>query len=875
MNANDTRKPSLDEVLDSIRTDEPSGGEIEAAANRVSAKLGLSAAVAGAPTHIENCAGFQALIPAYLAGGLPSQTALLLEDHSRECIPCRRALIAARTPRAVPVETAGVRKARPAYTRWAAAAALAAVAILGGYTAWQAMPFLGGNPHLKVMRVDGTLYQLTAGTLVPLRPGITVSAKDPIRTAKDGGALVMMDDGSRIEMRDRTELAVARRRDGSTVHLGGGAIIVEASPQGSGHLDVRTEDCLVAVKGTIFAVNTGTKGSRVSVVEGAVRVAADGRERLLKPGDQMTTSNAVTAVSVDDEIAWSKDAPRYVQLLNELASLRKDLNARVQLPGLRYGSKLLDRMPEGTILYAAIPNLTESLVTAKQVFEEHVAQSGALQTWWNEHMSSPEHKKAMDEAFDKMKELGSQLGDEIVIALAQTPGGDIRGPILTAEVKDRSAFRSTLAKEMKSMKGDDRPEASLKFEGSIVRIEFAGHLAGPARTTAAPKPVDLASWYDSPFRAKLSAAYADGTSWLFGVDLKAMLRQATEKAREHGEHGEAVARLWERMGVMDAEYLVVERTEGSDSADLHAEISFDQPRRGIAGWLAAPAAMGAAEFISPDAAFAAAAVVKRPEELLAEALTWINHDIPDPRAGGDLEALSALAATLGGDAAFALDGPVLPVPSFKAAIEVYDPAGFQTAFANLITRINDRIASEGHEGRIVVESENAGNRTDWVVRFTGSETQGNTVRYTISNGYLIAASSRALIDLAIEQKGNGYTLTRSSQFTALLPADGHVNLSAFVWEHLGPTVGPLASMVSGALDAGELKTLQSVTSESTPRLVTVYAEDDRIVINSRGDAGLGSLLGSMVSADGLGTLTHVLALAHAKQIGHAGGPTQQ
>lgn len=866
MNTNDTRKPSLDEVLGSIRTDEPSGWEIDDAADRVRAKLGLTAAVAGASTHIENCAGFQALIPAFLTGGLPSQTALLLEDHSRECIPCRRALIAARTPKAVPAETTGVRTARPAYLRWAAAAALAAVAVLGGYSAWQAMPFLGGNPHLKVMRVDGTLYQVTAGALVPLRPGMTVSAKDPIRTAKDSDALVMMDDGSRIEMRDRTELAVAKRRDGSTVRLAGGAIIVEASPQGSGHLDIRTDDCLVAVKGTIFAVNTGTKGSRVSVVEGAVRVAADGRESLLKPGDQMTTSNAVTAVPVDDEIAWSKDASRYVQLLNELASLRKDLNARVPVPGRRYGSKILDRMPEGTILYAAIPNLTESLVAAKQVFEEHVAQSGALQTWWNEHMSSPEHKKDMDEAFEKMKELGSQLGDEIVIALAQTSGGGIRGPILTAEVKDRAAFRQTLAKEMKSMKGDNRPEASLKFEGSVVQIEFKGpHLAAKSAGALAPAR-EATSWDDSPFRAKLNEEYANGTSWLFGVDLKAMLA--------HGVDQEDAERL-ERMGVLDADYFIAERTEGPDGATLHAEVSFDQTRRGIAGWLAEPAPMGAAEFISPDAAFAAAAIVKRPEALLAEALTWIGPEVPNLETGSDLASLQALAATMGGDVAIALDGPVLPIPSWKVAIEVYDPAGFQTEFVNLTSRINDRIASEGHDGRFVVESEVVGNRTDWVVRFTGSEAQGNTVRYTFFDGYLIAAPNRALIDLAIEQRGNGYTLTRSSAFTALLASDGHVNLSAFVWEHMGPTLGPLASMVSGALDAKELKTLQSMTAESRPRLVTAYAEDDRIVINSRGDAGLGSLLGSLVSANSVGTFAHVLALAHANHAGHDGGSIPQ
>ena len=70
-----------------------------AAAGRVRGKLGLAAGPAGSSIHIESCAGFQALIPAFLAGTLPRETALLLEDHSRECIPCRRALIAARTPK--------------------------------------------------------------------------------------------------------------------------------------------------------------------------------------------------------------------------------------------------------------------------------------------------------------------------------------------------------------------------------------------------------------------------------------------------------------------------------------------------------------------------------------------------------------------------------------------------------------------------------------------------------------------------------------------------------------------------------------------------------------------------------------------------------
>jgi ferric-dicitrate binding protein FerR (iron transport regulator) len=868
MNDHDTRKPSLDTVLDSIRNDEPSRSEIDAAADRVRAALGLSQLAEGSPIHIESCAGFQALIPAFLAGRLPGETALLLEDHSRECIPCRRALIAARTPRtprAIPTEPTGASSRRPALVKWAAAAAVAAAAVLGAYTAWQLGPLAGGDPQLKVMRVDGSLYQLASGALVPLRPGMKVSAKNAVRTAKDSGALVMMDDGSRIEMRERTEVAVAKRRDGSTVRLGGGAIIVEASPQGSGHLDVRTDDCLVAVKGTIFSVNAGTKGSRVSVVEGAVRVAADGRESLLKPGQQMSTSDAVTAVSVGDEIAWSKDAQRYEQLLKEIADLTKDLDARVPKPGLRYDSRILDRMPDGTILYAAIPNLTDSLVKAKEVFEEHVAQSGALQAWWDEHMSSPENKKHMDEAFAKIKVLGAQLGNEIVIALTRTGDGRVHGPILMSEVKDKSEFKRTLYREMKGQKVD----ATMNFEGSLVRIEFENHDDAGGTTVPTKVRSTVPSWNDSPLRDKLAASYADGTSWLFGVDLKSMLAAATDQARAHHEDEGKVARHFETMGVLDAESIIVERTENADGAEMRCEITFDHPRRGIAGWLEAPAPMTAAEFISPDAAFAAAAVVKRPEALFAEALEWMGPDAESIDTAGDLQSLQGLAATLGGEIAIALDGPVLPVPSWKLVVEVYDPIAFQTEFTNLVNRINGHLAEHGQEGRVVLESEVVGNRTDWIVRFTGSQEVNGaaSMRYTIVDGYLIAAPSRALIDLAIEQRGNGYMLTRSAAFTSLLPADGHVNVSAFGWEHMGPTVGPLASRLGSALASDEVKQLEAMAGESRPRLVTAYAEDDRILISSRGDSGLGALLGSIISAHSLGAFAHALDAARA----NAGG----
>ena len=92
----------------------------------------------------------------------------------------------------------------------------------------------------------------------------------------------------------------------------------------------------------------------------------------------------------------------------------------------------------------------------------------------------------------------------------------------------------------------------------------------------------------------------------------------------------------------------------------------------------------------------------------------------------------------------------------------------------------------------------------------------------------------------------------------------------FLPTYLGPTLGPLASRVAGAIASDDMAHLEAMAGESHPRLVTVYGEDDRIVIYSRGDLGLGSMLGSLISAQNLGALGR--AIGHAQNAG--GGPIQ-
>ena len=94
-------------------------------------------------------------------------------------------------------------------------------------------------------------------------------------------------------MNQRAELAVSADRRNTTIHLDQGSIIVQAAHRKTGHLYVSAPDCNVAVTGTVFSVNSGTKGSRVSVIEGEVHVKHAGVESILHSGDQVATTQSV------------------------------------------------------------------------------------------------------------------------------------------------------------------------------------------------------------------------------------------------------------------------------------------------------------------------------------------------------------------------------------------------------------------------------------------------------------------------------------------------------------------------------------------------------------------------------------------------------
>src|SRR6185503_19869673 len=94
---------------------------------------------------IRGCAGYQAVIPAYVARTLAPARGLLLEDHVHDCAVCRASLDAARggrvswkvvpfgTPAGVPERTVARRSLGSRLTLAAAAAAVLGLVGLAGW----------------------------------------------------------------------------------------------------------------------------------------------------------------------------------------------------------------------------------------------------------------------------------------------------------------------------------------------------------------------------------------------------------------------------------------------------------------------------------------------------------------------------------------------------------------------------------------------------------------------------------------------------------------------------------------------------------------------------------------------------------------------
>jgi hypothetical protein len=599
----------------------------------------------------------------------------------------------------------------------------------------------------------------------------------------------------------------------------------------------------------------------VSVVQGEVRVQQGRKDSLLHPGDQMTTHASVERVPVKDEVAWSRNAKEYDQLLTELTALGHDIDARVARPGLRYSTRLLDLAPAGTTIWIALPNLSKSLSETQKILDERISESPSLAQWWADTLRSTDSEQKFHQMIEKLGALGQNLGDEVAVAM--NAGDGSKGtPVLLAEVTNEASFRATVAAEIaasgqgKVQFVDDpatAPEGGAMLlwlhngllvaspSGAELR-QVAAIISGGSGGSGGSNPFTA-----TPFHARIAQDYHDGAGWLFAADLHTLVAKgAAGKTPDEQQTAE-------KLGVLDLDQFIIDRREIDGRAETRAALTFDQPRRGLASWLAAPAPMGSLSFFSPDANFVSAFVVKSPVSILDEMLSIkpdLARELADAEAKHGFDLRNDLIAPLGGEVAMGVDGPLLPTPSWKLVAEVYDPAKLQQTFQKAVTQIDSELRANGKPG-VQLTSEQAGGHTYYAIVPADGKP---SISYLFEDGYLIAGPSRALLEAAIQLRSSGVTLATTAKFRDLLGPDGQVNVSALVYTNIAPIAQSASAVLPGGSSTGRRNgpaQLGKMLAGQGPTLYYAYAEPDRIVFAGSNQNPLGLNLGTLASFGGM------------------------
>ena len=852
----------LDEALNDIRHDEPGHATINAAADRVWARVAhheaeLSLTNTVQAEHLRDCNDFQSLIPAYMNKQLNAARVLLFEDHTRECFACRKELKAARTETAKPsVVAATAPKAswfsfkQPVF-RYAMAVTL----VLGlGAGSWKILQYVLSS--LKVfdavmMASNGSVYRVSGTQNQIVKAGEQIKRGERLRTAKGSTAVLKLADGTQIEMAERAEVSLTDNPDGTTINLNQGNVIVEAAKQKSGkHLYVKTDEALVSVVGTIFSVNNGTKGARVSVVEGEVHVEHNSQEDKLLPGDQVTTNASIEKVAIAQEVSWSRNAKQYDQMLVEAAKLRNDI-AALPRPGVRTSTQILNVMPEGTVFYVALPNLTETLNASYNMVKQRVEENPELNAW----MSKKDGRSFgfADKAFEKMREFGSHLGAEITMSFELNTKGSPDEPLFVANLSNASALRAAIEQiENSPVQIVDDPANATAAADKDLFVWMNGDLLAASSKLDNLQRFAVSSKAESRFKstsfyASLAKRYSEGTSVIIAGDLDKITPQIAKGDQKTNAASE-------QLGLTNFRHLIAEIKDGNDKAQNSVELTFKEANKGIAAWLAAPAPMGALNYISADANVVGAFVIKDPTAMADNVINALKA--VEPKFGEELAKLESehginvrndLAAPLGGEFAFALDGPLVPTPSWKLIVEVYNQTQMQGTLERIVNELNRLAQTKDKKGFALTNTQENG-QTFYLIKSLDFPVE---VNYAFVKGYLIATPSKALIDRAMRYAESGSTILLAPRFIASLPADKQANFSAMLYQNLAPIVNPIAKSMGNINEKmkGGVGAIAAMANDA-PSLAYAYSFGDRITLSVNTDKGalnLGDLLGGSSS----------------------------
>ena len=788
----------LEKTLEAMRNESVSDAELEGARGRVLQKL--------TPPGETLCARFQVQLKDYLESRLSDSRRMLLEDHLGRCTHCREKLAelkGERTVVAMPIRRAPRAESIRRWASWAAAAAVLCVVL---YIGWGiADTALVRGPRATVASVEGNLYLVSEGVLTS---GANVGENQAIRTGPNSRAVLRLADGSLVEINERTELAVHAAWSGKSVRLHSGDVIVRAAKQDRlGGLRVETRDATASVKGTVFAVSAGLAGSRVAVIEGSVAVAQGGSESLLTPGRQ-TASNPALIGSINETVAWSRDADEYLSILASLYKIEQQL-ADLPAEPMRTQSALFDLLPPGVVIYGVIPNISGKLAYTADLIKQQSAENPAFGTWWNS-----EDGQALNRLLARVYAVTHLLGDEVVFGLSGNSQKEI--PFVIAGIQPGK--QAELAETLDVIAGDRLGEFPVKLTDSLIMLSSS-------EKNLAWLNANLGHGERTRFIDEIRARYTHGTGWLLGFDIETMKALNIADFAGGADHKNTGGRNNDLSADGRLKHVFLEQRSPQGVEENGLTLDFNGARTGPASFLAGSGSVGAAEYLSSDILAAGFVSTREPRQMLDEMTAMFaktNSSFIENPAG--IRFAADFASAFGTESAFGIEGISMSGPVWVFAAQINNPAVFDKTVRGFVDGFNADAARDGRAGHLIFD-EAVSDRRAW--RSLKFSEKPFSVTWTYDRSYIVSASDRSAALRAIAAKNGGGALVWSSEFQRRMAVSAGINPSAFVWVNTRGMFSDLAGLFNTNPAIGRL------LAQREPVLAVFTATPERIHAASR------------------------------------------
>src|SRR5262249_19350880 len=295
-------------------------------------------------------------------------------------------------------------------------------------------------------------------------------------------------------------------------------------------------------------------------------------------------------------------------------------------------------------------------------------------------------------------------GDEVVFSMAAAgPGEEVPLVIARVQPDKRTALADALDGLFAEAHESSRPYSV--SEELVVISNSPSHLAWAVN--------HMGQGAGSPFAAAIGDRYRRGAGWLIGVDPAPVIDMAS------GDDAPPI----KLAGMAGVKYLFLEQRSPGGAEENEVTLTFQDARRGMASWVADSGSGGAAEYLPADVLLAAYVSMREPGQLFQEFSTLMTNT--EDSFQGNLTKLeeklgagfvASLTASMGTEAAFAVQGFSANGPTWMIVALANDPAVIDSSLAKLVDTFNAELPPDAQDRRCVLGQESAGGRMWKTVR---------------------------------------------------------------------------------------------------------------------------------------------------------------